>query len=108
MELLFFVFGVVMLIGIPVYLHAVAKLYGLVVSERPEWVDCRGTQFYAGMPRISVPNVSLAVVGLALGSCWRSLAAPFAGRYVRRIRVLLPLLLAIFVAILVAIAVGVP
>ena len=110
MALLYPLAGLLMLIGTLVYLHAVAKFYGIVAAERPDWVDRRGSLsfFYTGMPRLSDPNVSMAVVGLAFGSRWRELRSASAAKYVRRIRVLLPALLAVFAGALVAIAVGTP
>ena len=106
MDLLFPIAGLVLLIGIPVYLHAVVKLGGIVQAEHPEWVNRRGSLsfFYMGMPRIADPNVGNAVLGIAFSSRWRALSSPSASAYVGRIRILLPLLLAVFGAVLVAAA----
>ena len=107
MHLLFPIAGLVLLIGIPVYLHAVVKLGGIVQAEHPEWAGRRGPLrfFYTGMPRIADPNLGNTVLGVAFSSRWRTLNSPSALSYVRRIRILLPLLLVVFGAVLVAIAV---
>jgi len=101
MALLFPTAGLALLIGTPVYLHAIIKLGGIVQAEHPEWVNRRGSLsfFYMGMPRIADPN---AVLGVAFSSRWRTLSSPSASTYVGRIRILLPLLLAVFRAVLVA------
>jgi len=107
MDLLFPIAGLILLIGIPVYLHAVVKLGGIVQAEHPEWARHRGplSFFYTGMPRIANPNLGNTVLAVAFGSRWRTLNSPLALSYVRRIRILLPLLLAVFGAVLVAIVV---
>ena len=107
MDLLFPIAGLVLLVGIPVYLHAVVKLGGIVQAEHPEWVSRRGSLsfFYTGMPRIADPNVGSSVLGIAFSSRWRTLQSLSAPTYVGRIRLLLPLLLVVFGAVLVAIAV---
>jgi hypothetical protein len=110
MDLLFPVAALILLVGIPVYLHALVKLNGIVQAEHPEWVNRRGSLsfFYTGMPRIADPNVGSAVLGVAFSSRWRTLSAPSASKYVDRIRILLPLLLVVFGLVLVAIAVFKP
>jgi hypothetical protein len=107
MDLLFPIAGLILLVGIPVYLHAVVKLSNIVQAEHPEWVNRRGSLsfFYTGMPRVADPNVGSAVLGVAFSSRWRSLSSPSASKYVSRIRILLPLLLVVFGLVLVAIAV---
>jgi hypothetical protein len=107
MDLLFPIAGLILLIGIPVYLHAIIKLGGIVQAEHPEWVSRRGSLsfFYTGMPRIADPNVGNAVLGVAFSSRWRTLSSPSAPAYVGRIRILLPLLLVVFGAVLIAAAV---
>ena|SRR6185312_1805767 len=106
MDLLFPIAGLVLLICIPVYLHAVVKLSGIVQAEHPEWVNRRGSLsfFYTGMPRIADPSVGNAVLGVAFSSRWRTLSSPSASTYVSRIRILLPLLLAVFGLVLVVAA----
>ena len=110
MDLLYPLAGVVLLIGIPVYLHAVARLQRIIEAERPDWVAAGRSRsiFYTGMPNAADPNINLAVVRLALGSGWRSLRAPRVKGYVWRIRLLLPSLLAVFVGVLIAVALGAP
>ncbi len=106
MYLLFPIAGLVLLIGVPVYMHAVVKLGGIVQAEHPEWVNRRGSLsfFYTGMPRIADPNVGNAVLGVAFSSRWRTLSSPSASTYVSRIRFLLPLLLAVFGLVLIVAA----
>ena len=110
MDLLHLIAGVVLLIGIPVYLHAVSRLQRIVEVEQPGWVAARrsGSIFYTGIPNAADPNINLAVVRFALGTGWRSLAAPEATAYVWRIRLLLPSLSAVFMGVLVAVALGAP
>lgn len=110
MDFLLPIAGLVLLIGIPVYLHALVKLHGIVQAEHPEWVDRKGSLsfFYSGMPRIADPNVGTAVLGLAFSPRWRALRSPSAAKYVGRVRVLLPSLLAVFAVVMVAILVGAP
>ena len=104
MDLLLPIASLVLLVGIPVYLHAVVKLGRIVQAEHPEWANRRGSLsfFYTGMPRIADPNVGSAVLGVAFSSRWRTLSSPSASAYVGRIRILLPLLLVVFGAVLVA------
>jgi hypothetical protein len=107
MSLLFPIAGLVLLIGIPIYLHAVFKLGGIVQAEHPEWINHRGSLsfFYTGMPRVADSNVGNSVLGIAFSSRWRALSSSSAPTYVIRIRVLLPLLLVVFGAEIVAIVV---
>lgn len=76
-----------------VYLHALFRLHGVIAAERPEWVNVRGALdfFYTGFPRAANPNVGAEVVKVAFSSKARQLASPAAARYVRRIRICLPL-----------------
>lgn len=110
MDFLFPIAGLVLLVGIPIYMNAITKLWVIVQKERPEWVNRRGSLsfFYTGMPRLADPNVSYAVLGIALSSRWRTLSSPSASTYVRRIRFLLPSLLAVFGTVLVVIVVFKP
>src|SRR3546814_9447289 len=50
-----------------IYLHALAKLHGILRNERPELVEHRGSLsfFYTGMPRIADPNVGVATLKVA-------------------------------------------
>ena len=110
MALLYPIAGVVLLIGIPVYLHAVSRLQRIVEAAQPGWAAARrsGRIFYTGMPNAADPKINLAVIRFALSTEWRSLAAPQATAYVWRIRVLLPSLSAAFVGVLVALVLGAP
>ena len=107
MDLLFPIAGLLLLLGTPVYLHAVVKLGDIVQAEHPEWLNRTGSSsfFFAGTPRITDPNVGISVIGLAFSSRWRTLQSPAASTYVSHIRLLLPLLLVVFVAVLFAIVV---
>lgn len=107
MDLLFPIAGVLLLVGVPVYLHAVVKLGGIVQAEHPEWLGRKGSLsfFYTGMPRVTDPNAGISVLGVAFGTRWRTLHAPAVPTYVSRIRLLLPLLMVVFVVVLVATAV---
>ena len=110
MHLLYSLAGVLLLIGTPIYLHAVVKLHALISAQEPDWVAGRRSSsiFYMGMPSVADPNVNLAVVWLAFGSRWRDLTSPMASKYVWRIRFLLPALFAVFVGVLIAVAAGAP
>ena len=76
-----------------VYLHALYRLHGVIAAERPEWVSVHGALdfFYTGFPRAANPKVGADVVKVAFSSKARELHSPLAWRYVRRIRVCLPL-----------------
>jgi len=91
-----------------VYLHAVFRLHGLIAAEKPEWVNIRGALdfFYTGFPRVANPNVGSEVVKVALSSRARQLSAPTAARFVRRIRVCLPLGLLGYLVLIFAGSVG--
>ncbi|GAB2615421.1 hypothetical protein GCM10027191_09170 [Novilysobacter erysipheiresistens] len=90
------VISAVALIGVLctlVYLHALFRLHGVIAAERPEWVSVRGALdfFYTGFPRAANPNVGAEVVKVAFSSRARQLTSCAAVRYVRRIRLCLPL-----------------
>ena len=72
----------------PFYVHALVRFRRILLAERPEIADRRGSLsfFYTGMPRIADPNVGSAVVGAAFGSVAKGLNDPNAMRYARRIR----------------------
>ena len=110
MNLLYSLAGLMLLVGVPIYLHAVIRLHGIIATERSDWIASHRSEsiFYTGMPSVADPNVTLAVVGFAFGSRWRSLVAQSAKSYVWRIRLLLPSFLAVFVGVLVVISLGAP
>lgn len=110
MDLLYPLAGAILLIGIPIYLYAVARLQRIIKAEWPDWIAARRSEsiFYASMPNAVDPSINLAVVRLALGSGWRSLTSPQAKGHVWRIRLMLPSLSAVFVGVLVAIPLGAP
>src|SRR5690349_21357071 len=74
---------------IPFYFHALARFHRILVTERPDLAEQRGSlsSFYEGMPRLADPNVGVAVVSAAFGSVAKELKDPDAARYARRIRV---------------------
>jgi len=76
-----------------VYLHALFRLHRVIAAERPEWVNVRGALdfFYTGFPRAANPNVGAEVLKIAFSSRARQLSSPCAARYVRHIRISLPL-----------------
>lgn len=97
--------GVVMIIAMPVYLHAVVKLHGVIESERPEWVSRRGSLsfFYNGMSSVADPHVGMSVVAVALGRRWRRLQSASGYKYALRIRFLLAVLALVFAGVTVAV-----
>jgi len=90
------------LIGL--YLYTFYKFHQLVLAERPEWVDRKGSLsfFYQGLPRVGDPNVQVAVLRTVLSSRVRELHSPQAATYARRLRWLLILIPLLFVLIFVA------
>ena len=88
----------------PFYFHALWRFRGILLAERPELADQRGSLsfFYTGMPRLADPNVSMLVIRTAFGPVPQQLSNPDAARCARRIR--LSLLTAV-PAYLVAIAI---
>jgi hypothetical protein len=79
----------------PFYFHALWRFRSILLKERPELADRRGSLsfFYTGMPRLADPNVSMLVIRTALGPVPQQLSNPDAVRYARRIR--LSLLIAV-------------
>ena len=71
-----------------IYLHALFKLYGVIASEKPEWVNRRGALsfFYSAFPPVADPNVWLSVVRRAFSPSIRELQSPLALVYAKRIR----------------------
>jgi hypothetical protein len=87
-----------------VYLHALFRLHGIIASERPEWVSVRGALdfFYTGFPRAANPNVGAEVIKVAFSARAQQLMSPIAARYVRRIRLCLPLGVACYLVLVFA------
>ena len=96
------------LIGL--YLYTFYRFHKLVLAERPEWVDRRGSLsfFYQGLPRVGDPNVQVAVLRTVLSSRVRQMRSPQAAMYARRLRLLLLVIPCLFVLILVAGSAGAP
>ena len=94
-------FGLVVL-----YLYTFYKFHQVVQAERPEWVDRKGSLsfFYQSFPRVSDPNVTVAVLRTVLSARVRELCSPVASIYARRIRLLLVLIPAMFALIFVGAA----
>src|SRR5690606_37416342 len=71
-----------------IYLYALFKLYGVIASERPEWVNRRGSLsfFYSAFPPAADPHIGLAVVRRSFSSTIRELQSPLALVYAKRIR----------------------
>ena len=90
------------LIGL--YLYTFYKFHQLVLVERPEWVDRRGSLsfLYQGLPRVGDPNVQVAVLRTVFSSRVRELRSPQAVIYARRLRLLLLVVPLLFVLIFVA------
>lgn len=86
------------------YLYSFYKFHQLVLAERPEWVDPKGSLsfFYRGLPRVGDPNVQAAVLRTVLSSRVRELHSPQAAMFARRLRLLLLVIPCLFVLILVA------
>ena len=75
---------------VPFYRHAFFRLFGIVKSERPEWLQVRSSmrQVYEGALRIGDPNVQVELLKIAFGARSRELQSPMATSYARRIRFL--------------------
>src|SRR3546814_13669371 len=89
-----------------IYLHALAKLHGILRNERPELVEHRGSLsfFYTGMPRIADPNVGVATLKVAFSRNLPELQSPGALDYVSRIRFCLPLGLLLYAVAFITLA----
>ena len=72
----------------PFYFQALVAFRRILLAERPDLADRKGSLsfFYAGMPRLADPNVSLLIVRTAFGPVPQQLSDPNAVRYARRIR----------------------
>jgi hypothetical protein len=92
--------SLILIVSISVYLHAIARLHTLVASERPEWIDRKGSLSIFYMSPAWDPNVVLAVIGVALSSRAGQLSAA-AQKYVLRIRISLPIIMIVFSAVFV-------
>ncbi|KAF1685073.1 hypothetical protein B1992_13190 [Pseudoxanthomonas broegbernensis] len=81
------------------YLYAFFRFYGIVKSERPDWLQVRGSLsfFYDGLSRAGDPNVQMELLRIAFGSRAGQLRTPMAASYAKRIRYLLPVGLVLFV-----------
>ena len=90
----------------PFYFHALVKFRRILLEERPELADRRGSLsfFYSGMPRIADPNVTMLVIRTAFGPVPQQLNNPDGVRFARRIRhsllIALPAYLAAFTILL--------
>jgi hypothetical protein len=82
----------ILVVILPIYLWSLSKLYTLILAEKPEWVQTKGSLsfFYIGMPRLADPNVGMDVLRVVFSQLRLELS-PVALKYAQRIRVLLPL-----------------
>jgi hypothetical protein len=96
--------GVSLAALIGLYLYTFYKFHKLVLAERPEWVDRKGSLsfMYQALPRVGDPNVQAAVLRTVFSSRVRELRSPLAVKYAHRIRLLLFVVPLLFVLILVA------
>ncbi len=81
------------------YLYAFFRFYGIVNSEKPDWLQVRSSLsfFYDGLSRAGDPNVQIELLRIAFGSRASELRTPMAASYAKRIRYLLPAGLLLFV-----------
>lgn len=100
MHILAIVFVAVAALLTPVYFHALYRFHEILRVERPDLFDKRGSLnfFYAGFPRITDPNVGLAVIRAAFGPVAHQLRSPDSSRYAQRIRFCLALGLPLYLA----------
>ena len=72
----------------PFYLHALVQFRRILLAERPDLADRKGSLsfFYAGMPRLADPNVSMLIIRTAFGPVPQQLREPDAVKFARRIR----------------------
>jgi hypothetical protein len=106
MQLLMIIAGGLFIFCVVVYLHAIWKFHQIIHSEKPEWLQRRGSLsfIYDGLPRLADPNVGWAVLRAAFSPRIRELYSPLAAVYAHRIRVLLPVALLLFTLIVIVIA----
>ena len=92
------------------YLHAFFRFYGIVKSERPDWLQVRGSLslFCDGLSRAGDPNVQMELLRVAFGPRASQLRTPMAASYAKRIRYLLPLGLVLFIVGLVGLLASAP
>lgn len=92
------------------YLYAFFRFYGIVKSERPDWLQVRGSLsfFYDGLSRAGDPNVQMELLRIAFGPRASQLRPPMASSYAKRIRYLLPVGLVLFIVGLVGLLASAP
>ena len=75
---------------VPFYMHAFFRFYGLVKTERPEWLNiCGSFSFLSdGLTRIGDPNVQIQLLRVAFGPKARQLQSSLAISYAMRLRLL--------------------
>jgi hypothetical protein len=93
-----------------IHMHAFLRLYGIVKSERPDWLQVRGTLsfLYDGLSPACDPTVQIELLRIALGPRASQLRAPMAASYARRIRFSTPVALALFAIGLVGVFASAP
>ena|SRR5690606_31996156 len=94
----------------PFYFHALVHFRRILLAERPDLADRRGSLsfFYAGMPRLADPNVSVLIIRTAFGPVPRQLSEPDAVKYARRIRLSLIVALPAYFTAFAILLVGAP
>jgi hypothetical protein len=84
---------------VPFYLYTFQCFYGIVKSEKPEWLEVRGSSsiLFEGLPRTGDPNVQVRLLRLLFSSRVKEIQSPLAFSYVKWARFLLCIGLAFFV-----------
>ena len=93
-----------------IHLHAFFRLYGIVKSERPDWLEVRGSLSFLcdGLPRVGDPNVQMELLRIAFGARASQLHAPMAASYAKRIRLSLPVGFVLFAVVLAGVFASAP
>src|SRR3546814_6206821 len=93
-QLAFLIFAVM----VPFYMYAFIRFYGTVRTEKPEWVDKRGSLsfFYDGLPQAFDPNVTAEVIRLAYSSRVRQLQSPRSEEHTSELQSLMRISYAVF------------
>jgi hypothetical protein len=89
---------------IPIYLHSFWRLYGIIKTEKPDWVKRRGSPsfLYDNLLRVIDPGVYTTVLRIAFSSRVNKLQSRTAIRHAMVIRVLLPVSFVLFTSSFIA------
>jgi hypothetical protein len=82
---------------VPFYMYAFKRFYDIVNTEKPEWLNIRGSLSFLAISHSGDPNVQFELLCIAFGSKPAELQAPMALIYASRIRILLSVGLPLFV-----------